>query len=61
MGRDEFDFHPVQFGREGGKALGLSVSKAPLDDEVLSLHIAELAHPLHERVVIGVRIRRGRP
>jgi hypothetical protein len=47
---DDLDLQAHHFGREFAETLVLSFRQTPLDDEVLTLPIAELAHALQEAV-----------
>jgi hypothetical protein len=47
---DQVDLQINQFGREGWEASRLAFGGPQLDQEVLSQHIAEVPHRLHERV-----------
>ena len=50
-GHDDRDVRARQLGGEGGNPLPVSVSETCFDDEIRPLDIAQLAHPLHERLV----------
>jgi hypothetical protein len=43
---DDVDVEPYGLGRKGGELLGPPTSPSPLDDDVLTLDIAELLEPL---------------
>ncbi len=53
-------FIPTNSGRKAGEALAVSVRIAPLDGQILSLAVTEVAHALHKGIGKRIAIRRAR-
>src|SRR5229473_333890 len=60
IGHNDRQVHPRQLGREAGEALVVSVRIAPLDGQILSLAVTEVAHALHKGIGKRIAIRRAR-
>jgi hypothetical protein len=58
---DDIDLRADQLGSEAGKARDVAVRPSVLQNEVLSLDVAQLGHPLPERIdnAQHFRARRG--
>ena len=57
MGHDDVDVHPDQLGCEARKTLEFPIRKTPLNGQILSLDVTELAYSLDKRIVVNVGTR----
>jgi hypothetical protein len=48
--QDDIDLQPDDLGHKGGDAIGVPISIARFDQDILAFHPSQLAQPLPERI-----------